>query len=61
MKYTLSQYNKLVYTQGKIAKNNGYERISPYQKCIAEKYWLAGYDGIFISNFTNWHLKYNLT
>jgi hypothetical protein len=37
--------NDKAYQQGKEAKERGYERNSPYKKLVAEKYWLAGYDG----------------
>jgi hypothetical protein len=35
----------VAFRQGCIARENGWERNSPYSKLIAEAYWLAGYDG----------------
>lgn len=35
---------KIVYQQGVTARESGYERISPYQNCKSEVYWLAGFD-----------------
>ena len=33
------------FLQGCEARENGWERISPYKMLVAEAYWLAGYDG----------------
>jgi hypothetical protein len=41
-----NQYYRVAYTQGQQARENGWERVSPYRKVAAEKYWYAGYDGI---------------
>ena len=50
-----TQYNKFAYCGGITAKENGLERNSPYKSVVAEKYWLAGYDGVVVKNFNNWH------
>ena len=57
---TTTQYNKCVYFDGILSKKHGWERIPPYEGGVASIYWLAGYDGIEITNFSNWHLKNNL-
>lgn len=33
------------FLDGRVARENGWERICPYNKVVAEAYWLAGYDG----------------
>lgn len=40
---------KIAYNQGKKAKEDGWERHSPYHNCKAEIYWLLGFDGLEIS------------
>lgn len=42
----MSSREILAYTQGREARANGYERLSPYTNIKAERYWYAGFDGI---------------
>ena len=51
----MSKYLRTAHEQGQVARSNGYERISPYQKCLAEGYWLAGFDGIDYRDFNRAH------
>jgi hypothetical protein len=44
-------YLKAVYDHGTLARQNGWERNSPYQKMVAENYWYAGYDLIDFYEF----------
>lgn len=44
----VTKYFKSVYSQGKKAKENGWERSCPYHNCKAETYWLLGFDGLEI-------------
>ncbi len=47
----MSKFLRTVHQQGQEAKVRGYERHSPYTKCVAEGYWLAGWDGIDYTDF----------
>lgn len=47
----MSKFLRKAHEQGQIAKADGYERCSPYTKCLAEHYWLAGFDGIDYREF----------
>ena len=47
----MSKFLRTAHEQGQVARANGYERLSPYQKCLAEGYWLAGFDGIEYREF----------
>ena len=47
----MSRYLRIAHEQGQTAKANGYERVSPYTKCLAEGYWLAGFDGVDYRDF----------
>ena len=51
---TSSQLYKQAYQHGILAKQNGWENKSQYSG-IASRYWLAGYHGVKITNFTTWH------
>jgi len=42
----IEMYYRVAYEQGVQARQNGWERSSPYRGVKAEKYWYAGYDEI---------------
>ena len=42
---TRAEQRYMAYEQGRKARENGWERVSPYKGIKAEKYWYAGYDG----------------
>jgi len=48
---TYADLLKSAHKQGAIAKNNGWERNSPYRRVKAERYWYAGYDGVNFIEF----------
>lgn len=49
----MSKYLKTAYRQGTEARERGFERQSPYRKCLAEMYWNAGYDGLEFKQINN--------
>lgn len=56
---TRTQALRYAFDLGRVARENGWERKPQYRQCVAENYWLAGYD--YKESFKDFHREFKRT